>query len=157
MCSLWSLEHSRKQIKRGFGARSAYRPRQAPEQERRREVVPWEGMSPAIPCFAGAVAAPCTWLGAGFAGRLLRVNTSFQLDLHTPADPRMLLWNFSGIFTPSVFRPPVERLSWVRVPWVVRRGVEQVQAEQSQPLSLGLRESHAPGAWLERPVPLVSV
>lgn len=86
-------------------------------------------------------------------GRLCRqaavlcINTSFQVDLHTPADPRMFLWNFSGIFTLSVFRPPVERLSWGCVSSVVRGTLNLVRADQIQPLSLDLIENFGFWSW----------
>lgn len=70
-----------------------------------------------------------SWLCRRTAAALC-INTSFQVDLHTPADPRMFLWNFSGIFTLSVFRPPVERLSWV---WVCSVSQESSTAGAAWP------------------------
>lgn len=71
------------------------------------------------------------------------IDTSLQVDLHALADPRMFLWNFSGIFTLSGFRPPVEKLSWVRMSLFVRRALGLVQIAQIfyLPLFSGLTEN----------------
>lgn len=137
--------------KGGFWTNSSCRLIQASGTRTEREAVPWGGMSPAVHCFMGPIAAvPSLEL---IWGRLCRqaaalcINTSFQVDLHTPADPRMFLWNFSGIFTLSVFRPPVERLSWGCVSSVVRGTLNLVRADQIQPLSLDLIENFGFWSW----------